>query len=75
MPETNPLVLEGELVEVWVQYEGGWWELDGKDLIELLEPLAHRAASPEDRRRLNIYADGANLYGRVRITIERLSDE
>ena len=74
MPEIEPLVLEGELVEAWIDYGGAWLELDGITLAQRLAPFCVRSLSRAELKARGM-GDGADTYGRVRITVERLSDE
>ena len=45
MPGTDTLVLEGELVEAWIDYGGAWLELDGITLTQRLAPFCVRSLS------------------------------
>ena len=75
MPEIEPLVLEGELMERGYDYEGAEFEVNGVTLYALLKPLFVRSLDWQEQVERGLSGDTVTTYGRVRITVERLSDE
>lgn len=65
------LIVEGELVRDWYQYEADDLAIDGRQLQELLEALPVVDVKQEHSQSRHVIRETTN-YGRVRLTIEVL---